>query len=84
MGESVLIRSNDYLTISDLDYIANKDWPLFQSLISACPDILNRESWITYSYNQIEDILRIILTPHASSVFKKWKELLVTLLKMRI
>lgn len=84
LGESVLIRSNDYLTISDLDYIANKDWPLFQSLISACPDILNRESWITYSYNQIEDILRIILTPHASSVFKKWKELLVTLLKMRI
>ena len=83
-GESILAKSNEYLTISDLNVIADNDWSLFQSLASACPELLNQGSWITYSYNQIEDILRIILTSHASSVFIKWKELLFKILNTQI
>ncbi len=52
-GESILAKSNEYLTISDLNVIADNDWSLFQSLASACPELLNQGSWITYSYNQI-------------------------------
>lgn len=83
-GESILARSNDNLTISDLNTIADKDWSLFQSLVSVCPELLNQNSWITYSYNQIEDILRIILTSRASSVFTEWKELLLKILSIKI
>jgi hypothetical protein len=83
-GESILARSNDYLTTSDLNTIADKDWSLFQSLVSACPELLNQCSWISYSCNQIEDILRIILTSRVSSVFNEWKELLFKILSTQI
>lgn len=83
-GESILARSNDNLTISDLNIIAEKDWSLFQSLISACPELLNQSSWITYSYSQIEDILRIILTSRGLNVFTRWKDLLFKILNSQL
>lgn len=83
-GESILAKSSDNLTISDLNVIADKDWSLFQSLISACPELLNQSSWITYSYNQIEDILRIILTSRGLNVFTQWKDLLFKILNSQL
>lgn len=83
-GESILARSNENLTISDLNEIADKDWPLFQSLVSVCPELLNQSSWITYSYNQMEDILRIILTSRGLNVFTRWKDLLFKILNCQL
>lgn len=82
-GENILARSNENLNVSDLNYIAEKDWPLFQSLVSICPELLNQCSWITYSCHQIEDILSII-TSRASKVFTEWKILLVKILEMEV
>ena len=83
-GENILARSNGYLNTSDLNVIAEKDWSLFQSLVSACPELLNQNSWISYSGNKIEDILSIILTPRVSNVFSGWKELLFKILNTKI
>lgn len=82
-GEDILARSNESLNVSDLNYIAEKDWPLFQSLVSICPQLLNQCSWTTYSRHQIEDILNII-TSRASKVFTEWKTLLVKILEMQV
>ena len=84
LGESILASSNEYLAKSDLNTIADKDWSLFQSLVCACPKLLNQCSWISYSSNQMEDILRIILTSRVSSVFSEWKELLFKILNTQI
>lgn len=83
-GENILAKSNDYLTKSDLDSIAGKDWSLFQSLVCACPKLLNQCNWSSFSSNQMEDILRIILTSRVSSVFSEWKGLLFKILNAQI
>lgn len=82
-GENILARSNENLNVSDLNYIAETDWFLFQSLVSICPELLNQCSWTTYSRHQIEDILSII-TSRASKVFTEWKTLLVKILEMQV
>ncbi|MDD2245192.1 MAG: hypothetical protein PHR13_11375 [Dysgonamonadaceae bacterium] len=82
-GENILARSNENLNVSDLNYIAETDWSLFQSLVSICPELLNQCSWTTYSNHQIEDILSIIIS-RASNVFTEWKTLLVKILEMQV
>ena len=82
-GENILARSNENLNVSDLNYIAEKDWSLFQSLVSICPELLNQCSWTTYSHHQIEDILSII-TSRASKIFTEWKTLLVKILETEV
>lgn len=82
-GESILANSNENLNVSDLNYIAETDWSLFQSLVSICPELLNQCSWTTYSRHQIEDILSII-TSRASKVFTEWKTLFVKILEMQV
>ncbi|MBP1613247.1 MAG: hypothetical protein H6Q13_695 [Bacteroidetes bacterium] len=83
-GKNILARSNDYIMLSDLNTIADENWSLFQSLVSVCPELLNQCSWISYSSNQVEDIISIILTSHASNIFNKWKELLLKIFEKQI
>ncbi len=82
-GENILARSNENLNVSDLNYIAEADWTLFQSLVSICPELLNQCSWTTYSRHQIEDILSII-SSRASKIFTEWITLLVKILELQI
>jgi len=84
IGKIILIESDKYLSLSDLNIIANIDWPLFQSLTSICPKLLNQKCWVSFSHHQLQDVLSIILTPHASCVFTEWKALLFKILDIKV